>query len=134
MRCVPRPLRWWTALLLLILMGSYDVAPAAAGLAPSRVSGATTVTDTRAADLLIVQRALEHKLVAQKLRDYGVAPENVQARLASLSDQDLHQLATASAGLPSGSDSALGLIVTILIIVLLVILIVKLMNKEIVVK
>jgi hypothetical protein len=134
MRCVPRPIRWWTALFLLVLMSGYDVAPAAAGLAPSRVSGVTTVSDARAADLLIVQRALEHKLVVQKLRDYGVAPADVQARLATMSDQDLHQLATASAGLPTGSDSALGVLVTVLIIILLVILIVKLMNKEIVVR
>jgi hypothetical protein len=133
MTVFPRRLRFWTALVVLSWWSLLQVAPAAAGLAPSRTTGVTTIASARDGDLLVVQRALEHKLVAQKLRDYGVAPEEVQVRLASLSDQDLHQLASASAGLPTGAD-ALGVVVTILVIVLLVILIMKLMNKEIVVK
>ena len=48
-------------------------------------------------------------------------------------DQDLHTLASASRGLPSGGDD-LGLIISLLIIVLLVIVIMKVMNKQIVVK
>ena len=109
------------------------VAPAAAALAPSRPSDATAIVCVRDADLLVVGRALEHRVVEQKLLDYGVTPDEVQARLATMSDEDLHTLATASAGLPSGGDG-LGALVTILIIVLLVIVILKLMNKEIVVK
>lgn len=133
MRSFPRTLRFWTAMFLLIYLGAMHVAPAAAGLAPSRTSGQTSVASTRDADVLIVQRALEHKLVAQKLRDYGVAPEEVKIRLASMSDQDLHTLASASKGLPSGSDG-LGALVTVLIIILLVIVILKLLNKDIIVK
>lgn len=133
MSCFPWLPRFITALFLLFLLAGMDVAPAAAGLAPSRVSGVTGIASSRDADLLVAQRMLEHKVVAQKLRDYGVQPEEVRARLASMSDDDLHQLATASAGLPSGSDG-LGVLVTLLIIVLLVILIMKLMNKEITVK
>ena len=133
MRCMPRAVRLWTAWLLLVYWVALDVSPAAAGLAPSRVSGVTTIASTRDADLVIVRHALEHKLVAQKLRDYGVDPANVEARLATMSDADVHTLASASKGLPSGGDD-LGVLVSLLIIVLLVILILKLMNKEIVVK
>jgi hypothetical protein len=133
MRSFPRILRFWTALFMLIYWGAMHVAPAAAGLVPSRTSGQTTVASARDADILVVQRALEHKLVAQKLRDYGVKPEEVQSRLASMSDQDLHTLASASKGLPSGGDG-LGALVTILVIVLLVIIILKLLTKEVVVK
>jgi len=129
----PRRLRFWTALFLLLYWSGLHVAPAAAGLAPSRTSGETTVTSPRAADLVVVERTLENKLVAQKLRDYGVEPDQVRARLANLSDEDLHQLASASRGLPSGSDG-LGTLIAILVIVILVIVIVKLMNKEIVIK
>src|SRR5437762_11295528 len=108
-------------------------APAAAALVASRASGITTIASARDADMVAVQRALENRLVAQKLRDYGVTPEQVRTRLANMSDRDLHTLASASKGLPSGGD-ALGVIVTILVIVLLVILILKLMNKEVVVR
>jgi uncharacterized protein DUF6627 len=133
MSCFPRPLRFVTALFLLLLMTGIEVGPAAAGLAPSRLSGVTEIASQRDADMLAVQRALEHKLVAQKLRDYGVEPDAARARLASLNDAELHQLATASAGLPSGGDG-LGALVTILIVVILVIVILKLLNKEIIVR
>lgn len=133
MRLFPRPLRFWTALLLLVYGGALDVAPAAAGLAPSRSTDATSIASTRDADMIAVERALENRVVAQKLRDYGVPPEQVRARLASMSDEDLHTLASASRGLPSGGD-ALGVIVTLLVIVILVIVIMKLMHKEIVIK
>ncbi|TMQ71382.1 MAG: hypothetical protein E6K80_05695 [Candidatus Eisenbacteria bacterium] len=134
MRSFPRTLRFWTALFMACWWSVLHVAPAAAGLAPSRLSGQTAIASSRDADLLIVQRALEHKLVAQKLRDYGVSPAEAQLKAASLSDQDLHTLATASKGLPSGGDDALGVLITLLIIILLVILILKLMNRQIVVR
>ncbi len=133
MRCFPRSLRFWTALAMLAYGCALDAAPAAAGLAPSQPTGATAIASCRDADMVAVQRALENRLVAQKLRDYGVAPQAVQARLASLGDQDLHTLATASKGLPSGGDGT-GLIISLLIIAILVIVILKLMNKEIIVK
>jgi hypothetical protein len=100
---------------------------------PSQVSGATTIGSARDADLIAVQRALEHKVVAQKLRDYGVTPDDVRTRLASLSDQDLHVLASHSKGLSAGGDG-LGMLVMVLVIVLLVIVIMKLLNKEIIIK
>jgi hypothetical protein len=126
-------LRFVTALFLLCWWSAMHVAPAAAGLAPSRMTGETSIASTRDADLVVVQRALEHRMVAQKLLDYGVSPDEVKLRLATMSDEDLHELASVAHGLPSGGDS-LGVLVTILIIILLVILIVKLLNKEIVIR
>jgi hypothetical protein len=130
---VSKTLRFWTAAFLLVYGSALHISPVAAGLAPSRPSGTTTITSTRDADLIAVRRALEHKLVAQKLRDYGVSPADVELRLAGLSDQDLHTLASSSRGLPSGGDG-LGTLVTVLIIVLLVILILKLLNKDIIIR
>jgi hypothetical protein len=80
---VPRAVRFWTAPLLLGYWTALHAAPAAAGLAPSRVSGETVIASTRDADLVAARRALEHKLVVQKLRYYGVAAADVEARLAS---------------------------------------------------
>ena len=133
MGCFPRPLRFWTALLLVSWWCCVHAAPALAGLAPSRTSGVTAIASVRDADLLSVQRVLEHKVVAQKLKDYGVSPEQAELRLASLSDGELHQLASASRGLPTGGDGA-GALISILIIILLVIVILKLLNKEVIVR
>jgi hypothetical protein len=129
----PKRLRPWIALLVILCLSSLDFSPALAGLAPSSTSGTSTVTSVRGADLLAAQRALENKLVTQKLRDYGVSPGEAQARLASMSDQDLHRLASASKGLPSGGD-ATGAVIGVLVVVILVIVILKLMNREVVVR
>ncbi len=133
MTTFPKVLRFWTALLVILCMSSLDISPAAAGLAPSTSSGATTVASARAADRVVAQRALENKMVAQKLHDYGVSPAEAQMKLASMSDQDLHRLASASKGLPSGGD-ATGAIIGVLVVVILVIVVLKLMNRQVVVK
>ncbi len=133
MTTFPKPLRFWTALFVILCMSSLTVGPAAAGLAPSTRSGATTVASARDADLLVAQRTLENKVVAQKLRDYGVSPTEAQLRLASMSDQDLHRLASASKGLPSGGDGT-GAIIGILVVVILVIVVLRLMNKQVIVR
>ena len=133
MGCFPRRLRFWTALVLLAYWCCMHAAPAFAGLAPSRTSGVTAVGSVRDADLIAVQRMLEHKVVAQKLRDYGVTPEQARLRVASLSDGELHQLASASKGLPSGGDGV-GALIGILIVIILIIVILKLLNKEVVIK
>ena len=133
MSLFPRTLRFWTALTVVLYSLLLQAAPAAAGLAPSRVSGATAIVTARQGDLLIVQHMLENRIVAQKLRDYGVSPAQAQIRVASLSDQDLHTLASAGKGLPSGGD-ALGTIIALLVIAILVVVILKLLNKQIIVK
>ena len=133
MTTFPKRLRLWTALLAILCMSSLNISPALAGLAPSATSGATTITSARDADLLVAQRALENKVVAQKLRDNGVSPAQTQLKLASMSDQDLHRLASASKGLPSGGD-ATGAVIGVLVVVILVIVILKLMNKQVVVR
>jgi len=133
MQLFPRALRTGTALILVLYWGGLDVAPAAAGLAPSRLSGTTEIASARDADVQVIERALEHKLVVQKLHDYGVSPADVRARMDRMSDAEIHELASASRGLPSGGDG-FGALIAILVIIILVIVIVKLMNKEIVIK
>src|SRR6185503_7455861 len=127
MNLFPRRLRFWTSLIVVLSLSALDFGPAIAGLAPSRVSGTTSIASARDADMVMAQRALENKVVAQKLRDYGVSPADAQARLASMSDNDLHTLASSSKGLPSGGD-ATGAIIGVLVIIILVVVVLKLMN------
>jgi anti-sigma factor RsiW len=129
----PRRLRCATALIVASYWCVLHVAPAAAAVTAPRLTGATSVACPRDADLIAVKRALEHRLVEQKLRDYGVTAADVEVRLASMSDEELHTLASASRGLPSGGDGV-GVLISLLIVVLLIILILKLLNKEIVVR
>lgn len=133
MKLVPKPLRFWTAILLVLSLSTINIAPAVAGLAPSRVSTASGEASVRDADMLMAQRALENKVVAQKLLDYGVAPAEAQARLANMSDKDLHTLASASKGLPSGGDGT-GAIIGVLVVVILVIVVLRLMHHDVVLR
>jgi hypothetical protein len=134
MKTFPRKLRCSTALVVVLCMSALNVSPALAGLAPSQTSGATTITSARDADLLVAQRALENKIVAQKLRDYGVAAADVQLKLASMSDRDLHTLASASRGLPSGGDGTVGALIGVCVLVILVIVILRLTNRQVIVR
>jgi len=119
--------------LVILSLSALDINPAAAALAPSRVSGVTAIASSRDANMLVAQRTLENKVVAQKLRDYGVSAADAHVRLASMSDKDLHTLANASKGLPSGGD-ATGAIIGILVVVILVIVILRLTHHDVVLK
>jgi hypothetical protein len=90
------------------------------------------VVSERNTDLETVRQALEHELVAQRLADYGFSKEEVQIKLQTLSDAQLHQLASVADDLAAGADG-LGIVVTVLVIILLVIIILKLTNNKIVV-
>ena len=130
MNLIPRSFRFWVAALVIMSMGVIDAGPVFAGLAPSHVSGVTGISTVRDADMLMAQRVLENKVVAQKLHDYGLTPAQAQIRLASMSDGDLHTLASASKGLPSGGD-ATGAVIGVLVVVILVLVILKLMHRDV---
>lgn len=134
MRTFSRKLRFGTALIALLGMSVLEFRPAIAGLAPSQGSGTTTIASARDADMIVAKRALENKIVAQKLRDYGVTAADAELKLAGMSDQDLHTLATASNGLPSGGDGTTGAIIGVLVVVILVIVVLRLMNRRVVVR
>lgn len=106
--------------------------PARAALIESRLSG-EPVSGQRAQDLETVRSALEREIVAQRLADYGLSVVEIRGKLNSLTDAQLHQLASVSDSLAEGGDG-LGLVVTVLVIVLLVVVILKLMDKEVIVR
>lgn len=80
-----------------------------------------------------MRQALEHQLVSQRLADYGFSKEEVQLKVQSMSDAQLHQLASVSDSLAEGADG-LGVVVTILVIILLIIVILKISDRQIIVK
>ncbi len=115
---------------LVLLMGLCSLVPRVeAGFIGSDDSfGAAS----RQQDLATLQRALENKLVQERLKALGYSDEEIKARLDQLSDQGRHNFATQIDTLTAGGDG-LGLVIAILIIIILVIIILKLMDKKIVV-
>lgn len=76
-----------------------------------------------------VKRALENKIVAEKLMSHGLTAEEVSNKLDKMSDDQVHQIASLSDKIPAGGDGATGVIIAILVIVALVLLIVFLWKR-----
>jgi len=118
------------ATILVLLMGLFSLVPRveAAFIGSDESFGATS----RQQDLATLQRALENKLVQERLKTLGYSDEEIKARLDQLSDTDLHNFATQIDALTAGGDG-LGLVIALLVIIILVIIILKLMDKKIIV-
>jgi hypothetical protein len=124
MKCIS----WYLVIALFII----SIVPRVdAGLAPSEVIK-LAATD-RMEDLQKIQQVLEMKAVGERLGQLGLTSGEVQQRLASLSDQQIHQIALQLDDLRVGQSDALGVIIALLVIVILVIVILKLTGHKVIV-
>jgi len=73
-------------------MVAFVAIPSFAGPVPSKTAGNQSL-DSRAADLALVRDVAANEQVVQVLAAHGFTQEQVNQRLAQLSNQDLHQLA-----------------------------------------
>jgi len=102
-----------------------------AALVPSRLSDGASVVE-RQVQVDSIRQALEQEVVAQRLADFGLSRDEIAAKLPTLSDAQLHQLAGLSKDIAAGG--AAETVVAVLLIIFLVVVIIKLMDKEIVIK
>jgi hypothetical protein len=79
-------------LVVVMLLFVFAAIPAFAGPVPSKTA-ANQSLDARAADLALVRSVVENEQVAAALASHGFTQEQVNQKLAQLSQQDLHQLA-----------------------------------------
>ena len=88
--------------LLAASIGLATVAPSAfAGLVGT---DCVVATSQAANDRARVKALLARSQVAAQLRQLGVAPEEVQARVDSLTDQEVHPLAARIDSMPAGGN------------------------------
>ncbi|MGB9873979.1 MAG: PA2779 family protein [Hydrogenobacter sp.] len=106
-------------------------APALAGLVDSKHT--FEVSSQRDQDMQKVQRALESKVVQEKLKAYGLSKEEIQEKLSQLSDEQIHMLAKASDKVLAGGDG-IGLAIAVVVLLILVVILLKLLNKEIIIR
>ena len=124
----------WTMVVNTLVMGWFPP-EGQAMLAPAVSAAAGTVSGpNRAADLQKVQGVLERKIVRQRLEDFGLTPEEINARLTRLSDAQLHQLATQIDALMPGGDGGLGIVIALLVIAILAVVLIYLLGHRIEVK
>lgn len=102
-----------------------------AGFIPSKV---IQMSETeRNADLHQIKKILETKAVIVRLEQIGFTPEEIQARLSQLSDQQIHQIAQQLDQLKVGQGDALGIIIAVLVIAILVVVLLKLTGHDIII-
>ena len=95
-----------------------------AGFSPSEVVNPSS--SVRTEDLEKIQKALELKMVGERLRQLGFTKEEIQGKLEGLNDQQLHQIASSLDELKVGGvhGLAIALIAAAVIAVILVVLLV----------
>jgi len=111
----------------------FNSAPAVAGLISSKPASEEVSKINREEDIRTIQRALESKIVQEKLKAYGLSKEEIEKKLSEMDDQQIHILARASEKVLAGGDG-LGTVITVLVIAILVVILLKLLNKEIIIR
>jgi len=120
----------WYLVVAMFLIGI--VPRAYAGFSPSEIAPFSPTE--KATDLQKVKSFLERKIVAEKLKELGFSPAEIQKRLHALSDQQIHQLALKIDEWKVGGDSGLGIVIALLVIAILIVLFLQLTGHRIVVK
>jgi hypothetical protein len=118
------------AMMLVVVMGLVSLVPRVeASFVPSDQSASSI---SRQEDMATIQKALEQKLVKERLKDLGYTEEEIKARLDRLSDAEVHSLASQlDALMPAGDGFEAAVI--ILLVLVLVVLVLLVMGKRIVI-
>ena len=77
---------------LLFILAALLAVPSFAAPMPSKTAANQSI-ESRQADLAVVRDVVANEQVAKVLADRGYTPDQVNAKIAQLSPQDLHQLA-----------------------------------------
>ena len=116
------------AMMLVVVMGLISFMPKVeASFVPTDESFSSI---SRQNDMATIQRALEQKLVKERLKDLGYTDEEIKARLDRLSDTEIHSLAVQLDSLLPAGDG-LGVVIALLVIAILVIVILMLTGHRI---
>jgi hypothetical protein len=120
----------WMVLIAFSLLSLVPVNSNAA-LVPSRLADGASVIE-RQTQIETIRQALEQEVVTQRLADFGLSKEEIAAKLPTLSDAQLHQLAGLSKDIAAGNGAEV--VIAVLVIILLVVIIIKLMDREIIIR
>src|SRR5574337_180035 len=83
---------------------------------PSDKGGAVRQDDMR-----MIQKTLESALIKQRLVDSGLSSEEAMKRINTLSDGQIHQLASRLEALQAGGDDGIGALIFILLVAITVV-------------
>ena len=86
----------------------------------------------RESDEKKIRRMLENKILAKRLKSFGISDDEISLKIKAMSDEQVHQLASLSDRMPAGGDAgAAALIVIVAIVVaIIVILVLVVLNRK----
>jgi hypothetical protein len=126
------PLRKWITWYLVMAMFVIGITPRVyAGFSPSEFTSLAPAE--RSEELQKIQKFLEMKVVRERLKELGFAPDEIQSRLNQLSDPQIHQLALQIDNLKVGGDG-LEVVIALLVIAILIVVLIWLLNHKVVIK
>lgn len=125
-----KPLAIYLAMAVVILSSLAGTAEAMFLPTPMDAAASEHHSIDRGQDIRKIQSILESKQIAQRLIDYGLSPEEALKKVNSMSDEQVHQLASNLDAIQPGGDVA-GAIAGLLIIALLVVLLIYLIEGRI---
>lgn len=85
----------------------------------------------RTSDMVGIRTTLESSVIKQRLMDYGLTSEEAVQRIGSLSDEQVHQLASKIDAVQAGGD-ALGFVLAVVLITAIVIIVLELTGHKVV--
>ena len=119
-------------LVLCSLLLGFFTSDSMAILIPSVLPGAQGSSVThRQSELERIQVLLESKLISQRLSDLGLTADEIQARLAQLTDDQIHQIAQRLDSLLIGGEW--GIIIALLVVAILVVIFLQITGHKIIV-
>lgn len=91
------------------------------------------ISADRASSIDSIRRALETRLVAERLTEAGLDKAEVQSRIDKLSDAELHQFASMTDSLYPGGN-AVAVVAALLIIAIIALIVLKMTDRKIIIK
>ena len=131
-------IRQWRVLrqvtmLMLVAFGILSFAPRVDAAYVSNFDLLSSQAGERDADMDTIQNTLENKMVVERLEALGYSKEEISERLAMLSPEERHDLATRIDTLHSG-QGVWGIVIGVLVVVLIVLLILHFTDRRVVVQ
>jgi hypothetical protein len=126
--------KFYRVLVIAVILGSFTpvslISKSAEGaMVASQMISPGGETSARDIDEGKVRRMLENKIVAERLKSYGLSKEEVIAKMDKMSDEQVHQLAALSDRIPAGGDGAATAAVIVLVVFIIVILILIILRR-----
>jgi hypothetical protein len=103
-----------------------------AGFSPSEAVSVSPID--RGSDLGKIQKAIETKMIGERLKQIGLTPDEIRIKLSQLSDHQIHQLALQLDELKVGGDAGWTVLGIIIVLAAIAVLIIYLSGHEVVVQ